>query len=306
METYHIPVMAEEVIEGLRVKEGGIYLDGTLGGGGHTEWILKKGGSVLALDKDIDAIDYATTRLNRSGDYAGRYTIVKSDFKCAAEVLEKQGIDAVDGALLDLGISSHQVDDAARGFSYRYDSLLDMRMDRSQYKSAMNVVNEYSEEELSRILYTYGEERFAKRIAAAIVRERGKAPVETTGKLAEIVKANVPFMKNGHPAKRTFQAIRIEVNNELSGLGEAVSELAERLKKGGRICVITFHSLEDRVVKQTLKALATDCICDKSLPVCVCNHKATVRLIGKYKPSASELEDNPRSASATLRVAEKL
>lgn len=205
-----------------------------------------------------------------------------------------------------MGISSHQVDEAVRGFSYNGNGLLDMRMDRDQYLSAMTVVNEYTEDELSRIIYTYGEERFARKIARAIVQARVKAPVETTKRLSDIVKSCVPAGKNGHPAKKTFQAIRIEVNNELSGLGEAIGDIVNVLNSGGRIAVITFHSLEDRIVKQTLKMLSSDCICDKSLPVCVCNHKATVKLIGKYKPTQQEMQENPRSQSATLRVAEKL
>lgn len=306
MNGYHVPVMADEVIENLRIQPHGTYLDCTLGGGGHTERILQAGGCVLALDKDVEAIDYATTRLCAGGGYGGRFTIVKSDFKAACDVLDRQGIVALDGAVMDLGISSHQVDDASRGFSYRFDSELDMRMDRSQVKSAMNVVNEYSEEELARILFTYGEERFAKKIARAIVAERAKTPVETTGRLADIVAACMPYQKNGHPAKKTFQAIRIEVNNELSGLGEAVGDIVGRLKRGGRICVITFHSLEDRIVKQTLASLAAGCICDKSLPVCICGHVAEVKTVGKYKATAEELDRNPRAASATLRVAEKL
>ncbi|MCI8434998.1 MAG: 16S rRNA (cytosine(1402)-N(4))-methyltransferase RsmH [Clostridia bacterium] len=306
MNGYHVPVMADEVIENLRIQPHGTYLDCTLGGGGHTERILQAGGCVLALDKDVEAIDYATTRLCAGGGYGGRFTIVKSDFKAACDVLDRQGIAALDGAVMDLGISSHQVDDASRGFSYRFDSELDMRMDRSQVKSAMNVVNEYSEEELARILFTYGEERFAKKIARAIVAERAKTPVETTGRLADIVASCMPYQKNGHPAKKTFQAIRIEVNNELSGLGEAVGDIVGRLKRGGRICVITFHSLEDRIVKQTLASLAAGCICDKSLPVCVCGHVAEVKTVGKYKATAEELDRNPRAASATLRVAEKL
>lgn len=305
METYHVPVMPNEVLDALQVRPNGLYLDCTLGGGGHTERILRAGGTVLALDKDFDAVDYATTRLSTAG-FGGRYTIVKSDFKSACDVLDRQGIDTIDGALWDLGISSHQVDDASRGFSYRYDSELDMRMDRGQMLSAMHVVNEYSEGELVRILFTYGEERFAKRIARAIVEARKSAPIETTGQLADIVKGCVPYQKNGHPAKRTFQAVRIEVNNELSGLGECIGAVAERVKSGGRLCVITFHSLEDRIVKQTFQSLATGCICDKSLPVCVCGHQATVKSIGKFKPSQTELTENPRAASATLRVVEKL
>ncbi len=307
MSEYHVPVLLEECMQALNVGTGKLYFDGTLGGGGHTDEILKRGGRVIATDRDMEAIDYARLRLSQKTDYNGRYTLVKDNFKNAAEILRAHEVHEIDGALLDLGISSHQVDENLRGFSYSGNGLLDMRMDRDQYLSAMTVVNEYSEEQLSRIIYTYGEERFVRKIARAIVEARKRSPIETTKRLADIVKSCVPEgKKGGHPAKKTFQAIRIEVNNELSGLGEAIGDLAGMLKSGGRIAVISFHSLEDRIVKQTFKMLSMDCICDKSLPVCVCHHTATVKLLGKFRPTAEETARNPRSQSATLRVAEKL
>lgn len=307
MREYHVPVMLRECVDALRVSEGKLYFDGTLGGGGHSGEILRRGGRLLAVDRDMEAIDHSRLRFSQISDYNGRYTLVKDNFKNVSEILRANSADTLDGAILDLGISSHQVDEAVRGFSYNGNGLLDMRMDRDQYLSAMTVVNEYTEEELSRIIYTYGEERFARKIARSIVEARSKSPIETTKRLAEIVKSCVPEgKKGGHPAKKTFQALRIEVNNELSGLGEAICDIVSKLKSGGRIAVISFHSLEDRIVKQTLKTLSVDCVCDKSLPVCVCNHKASVKLIGKYKPSAEETARNSRCKSATLRVAEKL
>ncbi len=307
MSDYHVPVMLCETVDALRVGTGKLFFDGTLGGGGHTGEILRRGGRVIATDRDMEAIDYSRMKLSQTADYNGKYTIVKDNFKNVLEVLSANEIEALDGAVLDLGISSHQVDENLRGFSYSGNGLLDMRMDRDQYLSAMTVVNEYTEEELSRIIYTYGEERFARKIARSIVEARSKSPIETTKRLAEIVKSCVPEgKKGGHPAKKTFQALRIEVNNELSGLGEAICDIVSKLKSGGRIAVISFHSLGDRIVKQTLKTLSVDCVCDKSLPVCVCNHKASVKLIGKYKPSAEETARNSRCKSATLRVAEKL
>ena len=307
MAEYHVPVLLDECMQALNVGADKLYFDGTLGGGGHTSEILRRGGRVIATDRDMEAIDYARMRLGQVSDYNGRYTLVKDNFKNATEVLRAHGAETIDGALLDLGISSHQVDENLRGFSYSGNGLLDMRMDRDQYLSAMTVVNEYTEDELSRIIYTYGEERYARKIARAIAEARRRSPIETTKRLADIVKSCVPVSKKGgHPAKKTFQAIRIEVNNELSGLGEAIGDLVSALRPGGRIAVISFHSLEDRIVKQTFKMLSMDCICDKSLPVCVCHHKASIKLIGKYKPSEEETARNERSKSATLRVAEKL
>lgn len=304
---YHVSVMANECIDALSVRPDGLYLDCTLGGGGHSERILRKGGRIIGIDRDSDAIEYVHSRFGKISEFAGRYSLVHDNFKNAKAMLEQKCADKLDGAIIDLGISSRQVDDSARGFSYVRDGELDMRMDRDQVLSALSVVNEYSEQQLARIIFTYGEERFARRIAAAIVKQRKDAPIETTARLADIVVKAVPHCRNGHPAKKTFQAVRIEVNNELSGLGEAVCDIVDKLRVGARICVLTFHSLEDRIVKQTFQSLATDCICDKSLPVCVCGHKASVKLIGKaLTPSTEETQINPRSRSAKLRVAEKV
>lgn len=306
MAEYHVPVMLNEVLDALMVKQGGIYLDGTLGGGGHSSAILSRGGKLIALDRDDDALSEARARFERNG-YDG-YTIVKSNFKNAGQVLDELKIDKIDGALLDLGISSHQIDEPSRGFSYRFDGALDMRMGRDEALTAYDVVNEYSEQEIANILYTYAEEKFSRKIASAIVSERKKSPIISTLQLADIIKKATPefYHRQGHPAKKTFQAIRIEVNGELDGLAEAANTLAERLKSGGRLAIITFHSLEDRIIKQAFKLLCTDCICDKSIPICVCGHKALAKNIGKYKPSKQELGENSRSASATLRVIEKL
>ncbi|MBQ7224916.1 MAG: 16S rRNA (cytosine(1402)-N(4))-methyltransferase RsmH [Clostridia bacterium] len=306
MAEYHVPVMLNEVLDALAVKENGIYLDGTLGGGGHSSAILSRGGKLIALDRDDDALAEARARFERNG-YDG-YTIVKSNFKDAGRVLDELKIDKIDGALLDLGISSHQIDEPSRGFSYRFDGALDMRMGRDESLTAYDVVNEYSESELADILYTYAEEKFSRKIASAIVTARKKSPISSTLELADIIKKATPefYHRQGHPAKKTFQAIRIEVNGELEGLAEAANTLAERLKSGGRLAIITFHSLEDRIIKQAFKLLCTDCICDKSIPICVCGHKALAKNIGKLKPSKQELGENSRSASATLRVIEKL
>ena len=282
MAEYHVPVMLNEVLDALMVKQGGIYLDGTLGGGGHSSAILSRGGKLSALDRDDDALSEARARFERSG-YDG-YTIVKSNFKNAGQVLDELKIDKIDGALLDLGISSHQIDEPSRGFSYRFDGALDMRMGRDEALTAYDVVNEYSEQEIANILYTYAEEKFSRKIASAIVSERKKSPINSTLQLADIIKKATPefYHRQGHPAKKTFQAIRIEVNGELDGLAEAANTLAERLKSGGRLAIITFHSLEDRIIKQAFKLLCTDCICDKSIPICVCGHKALAKNIGKY------------------------
>ena len=223
-------------------------------------------------------------------------------------MLNKAGIKKIDGALLDLGISSHQVDDAERGFSFRQDAPLDMRMDRTQRFSAYDIVNDWQQDKIAEVILDYGEEKFARRIAKNICAYREKKKIETTLELSEIVKHSVDSasMKNGHPAKKTFQALRIAVNDELGGLGEVIGHIVDRLNVGGRIAIISFHSLEDRIVKRKFAELSTGCICDKSLPVCVCGHKADLKLIGKYRPCEKELERNPRSASATLRVAEKI
>lgn len=306
MSEYHVPVMLEECLSALNIRKGGIYLDGTLGGGGHSSEILKRGGTLIALDRDNEAI--AESKKRFEDEKLSGYTIVKSNFHDAAKVLDDLGVDGIDGALLDLGISSHQIDDPERGFSYRFDGKLDMRMDNDGGITAYDVVNEYSEDELVKILFGYGEERFAKKIASAIVRERKNQPIRTTTELAELVKKSTPefYHRQGHPAKKTFQAIRIEVNGELDGLSEALESIAAKIKSGGRFAVLTFHSLEDRIVKQAFRLMCTDCICDKSLPVCICGHKATAKPIGKFKPTQKETNENSRAASATLRVIEKL
>lgn len=306
----HVPVMPGEVTEGLNIKENGIYLDCTLGGGGHSELILKKltTGRLIAIDKDEEALAFAKSRLSEYGD---KVTFVHSDFKRADEVLDDLNIDRIDGVLMDLGVSSYQLDAAERGFSYRFDAPLDMRMDKTQFLTAFNVVNEYNELDIADILFRYGEERYARKIAANIIRYRQQQSIRTTGQLAEIVEKSYPpkeRFKGGNPCKRTFQAIRIEVNGELRELDEIIGKLAERLNKGGRICVITFHSLEDRIVKREFQYLEAKCICPPKQPVCTCNKMQTVKIITKKPLTASEeeLAVNPRAQSAKLRVAERV
>ncbi|MBR2970645.1 MAG: 16S rRNA (cytosine(1402)-N(4))-methyltransferase RsmH [Clostridia bacterium] len=298
---YHIPVLLDECLDALQVKSTGLYFDGTLGGGGHSNAILSAGGSVIGVDRDEDAIRECTKRLSVYGD---KCKIVRSNYKNAADILSAEGV-MLDGAILDLGISSHQIDTAERGMSYRFDAPLDMRMDRRQMLTAEMVVNDYTEDELLKILYEYGEEKFAKRIVKNIILQRAKAPIKTTKELSEIVIKSVPSNVK-LPQKRTFQAIRIEVNNELRGLDKAIKDIFSYLKSGARLCIITFHSLEDRIVKQTFNLLSTECICDKSLPVCVCGHRAEGKAFKKIKPSDKELSENSRSSSATLRVIEKI
>ncbi len=309
MEFSHRSVLLDECIEGLAIRPDGIYVDGTAGGGGHSFAIASrlKDGRLIAIDRDEAAIRAAGERLAPLGE---RATVVRSNFYEVAQVLDDLQIDKIDGLLLDLGVASHQFDEAERGFSYRNDAPLDMRMDRRQQKSAFEVVNTYSEEELKRILFEYGEERFAGRIAARIVRERENAPIRTTFELSELIKAAMPAAARdgGHPAKRSFQAIRIEVNGELDVIAPTIESAVSRMRKGGRIAIITFHSLEDRIVKQAFAKLATGCTCPKSLPVCVCGNQPKVRLVSKKPilPSEQELLENPRSHSAKLRVVEKL
>lgn len=297
---YHVPIMAERIVEALDIRKGGLYLDSTLGGGGHTQAILDAGGRVVAIDRDSDAIEYCKAHVT------GDITYIKGQYENAPTLLEAAGITEIDGAVMDCGVSSHQLDDANRGFSYMHDGELDMRMDRSQSFSAFDVVNGYSQEALEDIIRRYGEESFARRIAGAIVKKRAAGDIKRTGELAEIIRAAVPYRKNGHPAKKTFQAIRIEVNGELKGLYDAITGIFGMIKRGGRFCILTFHSLEDRIVKAAFKEFATDCICPKRLPVCVCNHRAIGRTVYKEKPSEREQIENPRSSSATLRVSEKL
>ena len=306
----HKPVLLEECMQGLRLKEGGVWFDGTVGGGGHSYEILKRtspSGQLIATDLDENAIAAASARLS---EFSGRFRIYKNNYKNYAAVLEEAGVAELDGVLLDFGVSSFQLDERERGFSYMQDAPLDMRMDASAPFTAEDAVNGYTEEELAKILKEYGEERFAKNIARNIAAARKKARIRTTGELAKIVEESIPakFRQNGPCARKTFQAIRIEVNGELEGLEEAVKGLALRLKKGGRICILTFHSLEDRIVKNAFRDLATDCICDKSLPVCVCGKKKEVEII-THKPltaSAEELQNNSRAKSAKLRIAERV
>ena len=287
---YHVPIMRDRITQLLQVERGGLYLDATLGGGGHSQAILDAGGRVVAIDRDDDAIEY----------------YIKGQYENAATLLEGVGVTKISGAVMDCGVSSHQLDAPDRGFSYMHDGALDMRMDRRQKFSAYDVINGYSEEQLTDIIRRYGEESFARRIAGAIVKRRAQQPIERTVELAELIRASVPYRKNGHPAKKTFQAVRIEVNGELKGLYDAICGIFGLIERGGRFAVLSFHSLEDRIVKAAFKEFATDCICPKRIPVCVCNHRATGKTVCKEKPSEQEQTLNPRSASATLRVTEKL
>ena len=311
MEFSHVSVLLDECIDGLKIKEDGIYVDGTLGGGGHSLEIVKRlgeKGRLIAIDRDADALMAAGERLHA---HASKITYVHDDFKNCCTVLDELGIDEVDGILLDLGVSSYQLDNAERGFSYMKDAPLDMRMDQSQFLTAFNVVNEFTVSQLTKILYEYGEEKLAPRIAERIASVRDKETISTTLQLAKLVEGCYPAKtrwKYGHPAKRTFQAIRICVNNELTGLGDTVTNMARRLKKGGRMAVITFHSLEDRIVKTAFKDLALSCTCPPDFPVCVCGKVKEVELVNK-KPivaSQEELNRNSRAESAKLRIVERV
>ena len=303
----HLPVMPEKCINGLAIKPDGIYFDGTAGGGGHSELIAMRltTGKLISTDKDPDAIKAAGARLSKYSCSE----VVESDFADMDKVLDARGIDKVDGILLDLGVSSHQLDTAERGFSYHEDAPLDMRMSQKGL-SAADIVNTWSREDLAGIIRDYGEERFAMSIANKIVKEREKAPIETTLQLAELIAASMPAAarRDGNPAKRTFQAIRIAVNAELDKLSEALDKGFERLAPGGRFVILTFHSLEDRMVKQRFAAWAKGCICPPDFPVCVCGRTPEAKIITKKPEEASkeELEQNRRSRSAKLRIAEKL
>lgn len=311
MEFHHISVMLEETVQGLVTDPQGTYVDCTLGGGGHSHRIaelLAPEGRLIGLDQDEAAIRAATERL---ADVGCRVEIVHSNFRHLEKVLHGLGIEQVDGVVFDLGVSSHQIDTAERGFSYMQDAPLDMRMDPEASLSAYEVVNTYSQEELARIFHDYGEERWGKRIAEFIVKEREESPIKTTGELVEVICKAVPKAVRrasaGHPAKRIFQAIRIEVNDELGILENAFKTAVRFLKPGGRLAIITFHSLEDRIAKQTLKEMARGCICPPELPVCTCKHKPEIKLLGKPKQATKEeLRGNSRSKSAKLRIAEKL
>ena len=311
MEFVHLPVMPRECIEGLAIKPDGIYLDGTTGGGGHSLLIaerLGESGRLIAFDKDEEALRAAKSKLK---DHLGKVTFVHDDFASACGRLDELGIEALDGVLLDLGVSSYQIDNAERGFSYIKDAPLDMRMDRGQDLDAYKVVNGYPREKLESIFRDYGEERLARRIAAKIEERRAEAPVATTLELAELVAGCYPpgtRYKYGNPAKRVFQAIRIEVNGELDRLSESVTALARRLRRGGRMAVITFHSLEDRIVKNAFRELSLSCTCPPDFPVCVCGKVKEVELVNA-KPitaSAEELKANPRAESAKLRIVKRI
>lgn len=309
MEFNHKPVLLDEVIDGLAIKADGIYVDGTLGGAGHGSAVcsrLGKNGRFIGIDQDLAAIDASRERLAEYGEIV---SVVRSNYVQTADVVHSFGIKKVDGIVLDLGVSSFQLDTGERGFSYRMDAPLDMRMDNRRELTAADVVNEYTEQELFHVIRDYGEDRFAKNIAKNIVSERKKEPILTTGRLAEIVSYSIPMKvkkRGGHPAKRTFQAIRIEVNHELEVLKNSISEMIDLLDTGGRLCIITFHSLEDRIVKQAFRKAQFPCTCPPDFPVCVCGKKSLGKQITRKPvlPSEKEMEENPRSKSAKLRIFE--
>lgn len=308
MEFHHISVLLWECIENLNIKPDGIYVDGTMGGGGHSLEIAKKltTGRLIAIDQDLNAHKAAKERLK---EHLDKVTFIHDNFSNIATILDNLGIDAIDGMLMDIGVSSHQLDEAERGFSYQHDAPLDMRMDATKPFSAYEVVNGYDEDEINRIIFTYGEDRWAKRIAQFIVNERKQKPIETTLELVDVIKKAVPkgARKDGpHPAKRTFQAIRIEVNGELDVLKKAIDDVSDKLNDGGRLCIITFHSLEDRIVKEAFRKQENPCVCPPQFPICVCKLKQTGKVITRKPIVASdeELEVNHRSRSAKLRVLE--
>ncbi|WP_277221345.1 16S rRNA (cytosine(1402)-N(4))-methyltransferase RsmH [Peptoniphilus vaginalis] len=310
MEFAHKSVLLDETIEGLNIREGKIYLDGTLGGAGHSREILKRlkgSGLLIGIDQDIEALEVAKERLS---DYKN-VEFFNLNYINFEKALDELGIDKIDGVLLDIGVSSYQFDNPERGFSYRFDAPLDMRMDQDLEISAKDIVNTYSESEITRIIKDYGEEKWASRIAKFVVEERKKKDIETTFELVEIIKNAIPASarRNGpHPAKRTFQALRIEVNRELDVLKDSIERFVHRLNPGGRIAIITFHSLEDRIVKNAFKYLEKDCICPPSSPICMCDKKKEIKILTRKPITASdeELKENKRSHSAKLRIAEKL
>ena len=311
MNFHHVSVLFKETIDALAIQGNGVYIDATLGGGGHTYGICEKlgaNGKVLGIDQDINAVNAATKRLEAFKD---KVIVVNDNFKNIKHILEQLSIVSIDGVVMDLGVSSHQLDAGERGFSYQQDAPLDMRMDRRNTLTACHVVNEYSEDEIRAIIHEYGEEKWAKRIAKFIIEERKVRTIAKTGELVEIIKRAIPAAarrEGPHPAKRTFQAIRIEVNNELGILKNAIKDFVDVLRTGGRMAVITFHSLEDRIVKQTFKELGRGCKCPPKFPVCVCGGQPVVNVMNR-KPVVSsdeELKDNPRARSAKLRLIEKL
>lgn len=309
MEFKHKSVLLNETIDGLNIKPDGIYVDGTLGGGGHAYEVCRRlgeKGSIVGIDQDAAAIEAASARLK---DFGEKVTIVRSNYCDMKSKLHELGIDKVDGIVLDLGVSSYQLDTAERGFSYREDAPLDMRMDTRQKMTARNIVNDYTEADLYRVIRDYGEDKFAKNIAKHIVQARAVKPVETTAELSEIIRASIPMKfqkKSGHPAKRTFQAIRIELNRELDVLRDSLDDMIDLLNPGGRLCIITFHSLEDRIVKSAFRKNENPCTCPPDFPVCVCGKKSKGSIITKKPilPSEEELEYNSRSKSAKLRIFE--
>ena len=309
MEFKHKPIMLSECINGLKIKPDGIYVDGTLGGAGHSIEIVKRltTGKLIAFDKDTDAIEASKKRL---AEYSDKVIFIHDDFKNAVEHIDRLNIGKIDGVLLDLGVSSYQLDNSERGFSYNADAELDMRMDQEQKLSAYEVVNEYDERKLANIIFDFGEDKLSRRIAFNIVKAREKEPIKTTKQLADIVINSYPAKlrwKGGNPCKRTFQAIRIEVNSELTGLKECIEGFVRKLNKGGRICIITFHSLEDRIVKQTFVELAKECICPPEQFICTCKKVSEVSIITRHPiiPSEEEQIENTRSQSAKLRIAER-
>lgn len=307
----HTSVLLEETVDGLAVRPDGIYVDATLGGGGHAYEVcrrLSSKGSFIGIDQDAAAIEAAKIKL---ADFGEQVTIIRSNYCDLKRQLSRLGIEKVDGIVLDLGVSSYQLDTAERGFSYRTDAPLDMRMDQRQVKTARDIVNGYTEEELYRIIRDYGEDRFAKNIAKWIVKERKKVPIETTGRLNEVIRQAIPMKiqkTGGHPSKRTYQAIRIELNRELDVLKDSLDGMIEMLNPGGRICIITFHSLEDRIVKSAFRKNENPCTCPSSFPVCVCGKTPKGKVITRKPilPSKEEMEENSRSKSAKLRIFERL
>lgn len=310
MELKHVSVLLDESIENLDIKEDGIYVDCTLGGGGHSEEILKRlssDGMLIGIDQDDFALNYAEERLEK---YPAKKVFVKSNFEKLGEVLDDLGVEKVDGVLYDLGVSSFQLDDDERGFSYHHEGPLDMRMDKTRSFDAKELVNTYPKEKLIEVMRKYGEEKYAGRIAQAIINAREESPIETTTQLAEIIKKAYPAKERAkkHPARKAFQAFRIEVNRELNILEPSFDAAIEHLAPGGRLCIITFHSLEDRIVKNYLKTQQNPCICPPDFPVCVCGRKPTVRLVTRkpISPKKDETEENQRARSAKLRVAERI
>lgn len=311
MEFKHVPIMLDECVLGLNIKEDGVYVDATIGGAGHSMEIAKRlnqNGVLIGIDKDETAVSVSKQRLK---DAKCKVIIVHDDFGNIKSILENLNIKKVDGILADLGVSSYQIDEASRGFSYNKDAELDMRMDKTSSLDAEKVVNTYSEKDLVKILFEYGEERYARQIVRNIIKHRQIKPIKTTLELRKIIEESVPSFelhKGGSVAKKTFQALRIEVNHELDALGDLLDDMIGLLNKNGRICIITFHSLEDRLVKNKFSVESRDCICDKSLPICVCHHKKSIKIITKKPivPGEEELKLNSRSSSSKLRIAEKI